>query len=207
MAYANWLQPSKTSGNGNDTVGVTAKSDNTGRNSRQTTITFKAANLADVARTVTQSGKPEFVTIQSTASVSKSGVTTLTISGTSNSSKLTFTLGSGATLSLTLPSYYTANSTQTNNGAAISGDPGASAEYNFSIAFSNIPANATVSNKTAQLIVTDNAGNTGTCTITQAAADATLSVSPASVTLDWDAYTQSGSASFTVTSNTNWTVE
>lgn len=207
MAYANWLQPSKTSGNGNDTVGVTAKSDNTGRNSRQTTITFKAANLADVARTVTQSGKPEFVTIQSTASVSKSGVTTLTISGTSNSSKLTFSLGSGATLSLTLPGTYTANSTSTSNGAAISGDPGASAEYNFSIAFSNIPANATVSNKTAQLIVTDNAGNTATCSITQAAADATLSVSPASVTLDWDAYTEGTNASFTVTSNTNWTVE
>jgi hypothetical protein len=207
MAYANWLQPSKTSGNGNDTVGVTAKSDNTGRNSRQTTITFKAANLADVARTVTQSGKPEFVTIQSTASVSKSGVTTLTISGTSNSSKLTFSLGSGATLSLTLPSTYTANSTSTSNGAAISGDPGASAEYNFSIAFSNIPANATVSNKTAQLIVTDNAGNTATCSITQAAADATLSVSPASVTLDWDAYTEGTNASFNVTSNTNWTVE
>lgn len=207
MAYANWLQPSKTSGNGNDTVGVTAKSDNTGRNSRQTTITFKAANLADVARTVTQSGKPEFVTIQSTASVNKSGVSTLTITGTSNSSKLTFSLGGGATLSLTLPGTYTANSTSTSNGATISGDPGASAEYNFSIAFSNIPANATVSDKTAQLIVTDNAGNTATCSITQAAADATLSVSPASVTLDWDAYTESTNASFTVTSNTNWTVE
>lgn len=207
MAYANWLQPSKTSGNGNDTVGVTAKSDNTGRNSRQTTITFKAANLADVARTVTQSGKPEFVTIQSTAQVSKSGVTTLTISGTSNSSKLTFSLGSGATLSLTLPGTYTANSISTANGAAISGDPGASAEYNFSIAFSNIPANATVSDKTAQLIVTDNAGNTATCSITQAASDATLSVSPASVTLDWDAYTEGTNASFTVASNTNWTVE
>ena len=58
-----------------------------------------------------------------------------------------------------------------------------------------------------QLIVTDNAGNTATCTITQAAGDATLSVSPASVQLDWNAATEGTSASFTVASNTNWTIE
>lgn len=207
MAYANWLIPSKTSGSGNDTVNVTAGADNTGRNARSTNMTFKAANVADVVRQVTQAGKPEFVTIESTKSVAKGGVTTLTITGTSNSSKLTFTLASGATLELTLPSSYTANSVATNNGAAISGDPGASAEYAFSIAFTNIGANPTISSKSAQLVVTDNAGNTATCTITQAAGDATLGVSPSSVQLDWNAATAQTSASFTVTSNTNWTIE
>ena len=207
MAYANWLIPSKTSGSGNDTVNVTAGADNTGRNARSTNMTFKAANVADVVRQVTQAGKPEFVTIESTKSVAKGGVTTLTITGTSNSSKLTFTLASGATLELTLPSSYTANSVATNNGAAISGDPGASAEYAFSIAFTNIGANPTISSKSAQLVVTDNAGNTATCTITQAAGDATLNVSPSSVQLDWNAASAQTSASFTVTSNTNWTIE
>lgn len=204
MAYASWLTPSKLSGSGNDTVNVSASSSNTGRNSRSTTVTFKAADCADVARTVNQAGKPEFVSIQSTASVVKAGVNTLTITGTSNSSKLTFSLSSGATLTLTLPGTYSAAGATTNNGAAISGDPGATAEYTFSIAFSDIAANTTVSAKTAQLVVTDNAGNTSTCTITQAAGDPVLSVSPASVDLPWDAST---SASFTVTSNTNWTVE
>ena len=207
MAYASWLVPSKTSGSGNDTVNVTAGSDNTGRNARSTNMTFKAANCPDVVRQVTQAGKPEFVTIQATASVSKDGVSTLTITGTSNSSKLTFSLASGGSLPLTMPTSYTANSISTNNGEAISGDPGATQEFPFSIAFSNIAANPDIADKTVQLIVTDNAGNTATCTITQAAGDATLEVSPASVQLDWDAYTQSTSASFAVTSNTNWTIE
>ena len=207
MAYASWLVPSKTQGSGNDTVNVTAGTDNTGRNARSTNMTFKAANCEDVVRAVTQAGKPEFVTIESAKSVDKDGVQTLTITGTSNSSKLTFSLASGGTLELTLPSSYTANSISTNNGAAISGDPGATQEFAFSIAFTSIGANPTITARSAQLIVTDNAGNTATCSITQAAGDATLSVSPASVQLDWNAATEGTSASFSVTSNTNWTIE
>ena len=207
MAYAQWLVPSKTSGSGNDTVNVTAGADNTGRNSRQTTMTFKAANCPDVERTVIQAGKPEFVTIESAKSVDKAGVATLTITGTTNSPKLTFALASGGSLPLTLPSSYNANSVSTDNGAAITGDPGATQEFPFSIAFTSIGANPTIAARSVQLIVTDNAGNTATCTITQAAGDATLSVSPASVQLDWNAATAETSASFTVTSNTNWTIE
>ena len=207
MAYASWLIPSKTQGSGNDTVNVTAGTDNTGRNARSTNMTFKAANCEDVVRQVTQAGKPEFITIESAKSVDKAGVQTLTITGTSNSSKLTFSLASGGTLELMLPSSYTANSVATDNGAAISGDPGATQEFAFSIAFTSIGANPTITARSAQLIVTDNAGNTATCTITQAAGDATLSVSPASVQLDWNAATEGTSASFSVTSNTNWTIE
>ena len=206
MAYASWLIPSKTQGAGNDTVNVTAGADNTGRNSRQTVMTFKAANCPDVERTVIQAGKPEFVSMQATAAIDKTGGT-ITITGTTNSSKLTFSLASGGTLDLTLPSTYLANSVSTNNGAAISGDPGASQEFPFSIQFANVGANPTITAKSVQLIVTDDAGNTATCTITQAAGDPTLSVSPASVQLDWNAATAETSASFTVTSNTNWTIE
>lgn len=206
MAYSAWLVPSKVQGSGNDTVNVTAGSDNTGRNARSTNMTFKAANCPDVVRQVTQAGKPEFVTMQATAAVDKTGGT-LTISGTTNSSKLTFSLASGGTLALTLPSTYNANSVATSNGAAIAGDPGATQEFPFSIQFTGIGTNPDITAKTCQLIVTDDAGNTATCTITQAAGDATLEVSPASVQLDWDAYTQSTSASFSVTSNTNWSIE
>ena len=206
MAYSAWLNPSKTSGSGNDTVNVTANADNTGRNARSTNMTFKAANCEDVVRQVTQAGKPEFVSIASAASIEKTGGT-ITISGTTNSSKLTFSLASGGTLVLTLPSTYNANSVTTNNGAAISGDPGATQEFPFSIQFANVGANPDITAKSVQLIVTDNAGNTATCTITQAAGDPVLSVSPASVQLDWNAATAETSASFSVTSNTNWTVE
>lgn len=200
MAYSNWLQPDKLSGNGNDTVNVSALSNNTGRNSRSTQVTFSAADCADVVRTVLQAGKPETTTMQSSAAATQAGGT-VTISGTSNSSKLTFTLGTGD-LSITLPSNYTAGGITTNNGAAISGDPGAAQEFAFSIAFS-VSANVSTSSKSKQVIVTDNAGNTATCTLTQAAGAAYLTVTPNSVEIPWDA---SQSKSFTVQSNTNWTI-
>lgn len=207
MAYASWLIPSKTSGSGNDTVNVTAGSNNTGRSPRQTTMTFKAANCEDVARTVIQAGKPEFVNIASAAAVSKDGQATLTIEGTTNSSKLTFTLASGGSLPLTLPATYLANSLNTNNGAAITGDPGSTQEFPFSIQFTDIAKNPVITERSVQLIVTDNAGHTATCLITQAAGDPVLEVSPATVQIDWNAFSESTSASFTVTSNTNWTIE
>ena len=200
MAYANWLQPSKTSGSGNDTVNVSALSNNTGRNARSTTVTFKAANCDDVLRTILQQGKPETSAIQSTAASESSGGT-VTITGTSNSSKLTFSLGTG-TLQLTLPSSYSAGGITTNNGAAISGDPGAVQEYNFSIALT-VPANPDIDSKSRQIIVTDNAGNAYTCTLTLAAGDAYLTVSQPSGDIPWDA---SSSVSITVESNTNWTI-
>ena len=200
MAYSSWLTPSKMSGNGNDTVNVSANANNTGRNSRSTTVTFSAANCEDVTRTVVQAGKAETTTIQSTAAATKSGGT-VTITGTSNSSKLTFSLGTGD-LSITLPASYTAGGVTTTNGAAISGDPGATQEYTFSIQFT-VAENTTISSPTKQIIVTDNGGHTATCTLTQAAGDAYLTVTPSSVEIPWDA---SESKSFSVSSNTNWTV-
>jgi len=200
MAYANWLQPSKTSGSGNDTVNVSALSSNTGRNARSTTVTFKAANCDDVLRTVLQQGKPETSAIQSTASATQQGGT-VTITGTSNSSQLTFSLGTG-NLTLNLPTSYTAGGVSTANGATISGDPGAVQEFTFSIAFT-VPANTDIEAKSRQIIVTDHAGNAHTCTLTLAAGEAYLEVSPTSVEIPWDA---SESKSFTVESNTNWTI-
>lgn len=200
MAYSSWLTPSKVSGSGNDTVNVSANANNTGRNSRSTSITFSAANCEDVVRTVVQAGKAETTTIASTATATKAGGT-VTISGTSNSSKLTFSLGTG-NLSITLPSTYTAAGVSTNNGTAITGDPGATQEFTYSIAFT-VGENTSTSSKSKQIIVTDNGGSTATCTLTQAAGDAYLTVTPASVEIPWDA---SESKSFTVSSNTNWTV-
>lgn len=204
MSYAAWLNPSPTSGSGNGTVSVGALSDNTGRNARSTTVTFTASGVSNVARTVNQAGKPEFVSIQSTAAPGQAGGT-LTLTGTSNSSKLTFSKSNDG-ITLTIPSTYTAAGVSTSNGAAITGDPGASAEYTFSITFT-VPANSTISSRTCQITVTDNAGNTSNCTITQAAGAATLSVTPASVDLVWNAYSTSATATFTVTSNTSWEVE
>lgn len=204
MAYASWANPSKTSGNGNDTVSWSASA-HTGREARQTTATFAASGVESKTLTIIQSGKTEFVSFDSaTAAVDKAGGT-LTITGTSNSSKLTFALTGTNGIGLVLPSSYSANSVNTNNGAAISGDPGASQQYAFSITFSNIGENTTISSKTSQLTVTPNSGSSAavTCNITQAAGDAYLTISPNSITIP-AAGTPAQSVS--VSSNTNWTI-
>ena len=201
MSYASWVTPNKNSGSGNDTVSWTGSA-HTGRNSRTTTATFSASGVESKTLTIIQAGKTEFVAMDDTATIAKTGGT-VTISGTSNSSKLTFSLTGTDNIGLTLPSSYTANSVSTNNGSAITGDPGATQEYSFSITFSSIGTNSGTSALTAQLTVTDNAGHTDTCTITQAAGDATLSISPTTINL-----TAAGVAdsAVTVTSNTSWTI-
>ncbi|MBO6237782.1 MAG: hypothetical protein J6N50_03225 [Bacteroidales bacterium] len=201
MAYASWATPNKQSGSGNDTVSWTGSA-HTGRSSRTTTATFAASGVESNTLTIIQAGKSEFVEMDDTGTVAKAGGT-VTISGTSNSSKLTFSLTGTNGIGLKLPASYTANSVSTNNGAAISGDPGATQQYAFSITFANIPANATIASLSSQLTVTDNAGHTDTCTITQAAGDAHLTISPTTINL-----TAAGVAdnSVSVSSNTSWTI-
>ena len=155
--------------------------------------------------TIIQSGKTEFVSFtSSTAAVDKAGGT-LTITGTSNSSKLTFSLTGTNGIGLTLPATYTANSVSTTNGAAITGDPGATQQYSFSITFTGIDENTTIAAKTSQLTVTPNSGSSAavTCDITQAAGDAYLTISPTTITIP-AAGTPAQSVS--VTSNTNWSI-
>lgn len=200
MAYASWVTPNKVSGNGDDTVAWTG-SVHTGRSSRTTTATFSASGVESKTLTIVQAGKAEFVTIDSTASVAKGGGS-VTISGTSNSSKLTFSLTGTNGIGLVLPSSYTANSVTTNNGTAITGDPGAAQEYSFSITFTGIGENTTIAALTSQLTVTPNSGTAATCDITQAAGDAYLTISPTTINL-----TAAGTAvNVSVSSNTSWTI-
>lgn len=199
MAYASWAHPNKTQGNGNDSVSWTG-SPHTGRTQRTTTATFAAAGVTSKTLTINQAGKTEFADIDDTASISQSGGTS-TISGTSNSSKLTFSL-SNNNIGLVLPSSYTAGGASTQNGVAITGDPGASAQFNFSISFKSIGENPTTSPRTTQLIVTDAAGHTDTCLITQAAGAAYLTISPVTIDLDADGTAQS----VAVSSNTSWNI-
>lgn len=204
MAYANWANPSKTQGNGNDTVSWSASA-HTGREARQTTASFSASGVESKTLTIIQSGKTEFVSFDdATATVDKAGGT-LTITGTSNSSKLTFALTGTNGIGLVLPSTYKANSVNTNNGTAITGDPGAAQEYVFSITFTGINENTSISELVSQLTVTPNSGASAaqTCTITQAAGDAYLTISPTTVTIP---AAGTPAQSVTVTSNTNWTI-
>lgn len=199
MAKAGWVKVSPEQGSGNATVNVSSPSPHTGRNVRSTTLTITAANVDAKTVSVTQQGKPAYVDAQDNATAAKTGQN-VTISGKANSAKLTFSLGLGS-LNVTLPSGYTAGGVSTSNGQDIAGDPGATAEYNFSIVLV-VPANETIGELTRQIIVTDENGKTDTCLLTQTAGNATLTVSKTAIELPY-----TGEAvSFEVMSNTSWII-
>lgn len=207
MARPSWLTINPGSGNGNGTIQFSGTG-HTGRVARTYVATVASTKTADCTVNVSQTAKDEFVTMQATASPAKTGGE-LTITGSSNSTKLTFSWkqSPAPTLVLKIPASYTAGGTSTINGTAISGDPGATAQYSFSIKFT-IPVNTTIGQLTATLVVTDAGGNTAQCVITQAAGDAYLWVGKMESTKTDCTIPQAGTAaSVQVFSNDAWTVE
>lgn len=168
-------------GTGNAKVSISC-SERTGRVATSP-VTFTAKmNGFSVSKSVSvvQEGKAEFVTLNKTAvSVDKRGET-VTITGVSNTSKLSF---SCAADEVTFNSY-TANGAATTNGVAIAGDPGASAQYAFSIPIT-VSVNTTASSKTYTLGILTAGGQTASVILTQVASeftyDLTLAASPTSI--------------------------
>lgn len=200
MAKVSWVKVDPSQGSGNATVNVSSLTEHSGRKVRTTILTWKAANVEDIQRTVKQAGKPEFVDIADSIYADKDGKV-VTIRGITNSQKLTFSFGRGD-LALTLPSTYIANSVFTNNGSVIAGDPGALAQFPFTISIT-VPANTEITPKTRQLIVTDEAGNQDVCVIISAAGDAYVTVAEGDIELDYIG----SPVAVQILSNTNWTIE
>lgn len=208
MAKAAWLTVNPASGNGNATVQNTGTV-HTGRIQRETTVTGVAVGVSpNKTYKVIQKGKPEFVSFTNGAetTVGKAGGT-LTITGKTNSSKLNFELVNLETravvaggLKLTLPSKYTAGGVETTNNVAITGDPGAQQEFEFSITFTGIAANTTIDELTAAMKVTTAGGQSAQIQIKQSAGDPVFSFGRETITLE-----ASGAAvSQTIVSNTSW---
>lgn len=200
MAKANWVKVDKSSGSNNATVNVSTTTDHTGRKARATVLTWKGSNVEDAQASVTQAGKPEFVDIDDAASSEPAGKV-VTISGITNSAKLTFSLGTG-NLEISLPSSYTANSITTNNGSAINGDPGALTEFPFSIKIT-VPANAGTTDLSRQIIVTDEGGHQDVCVLTLAGGEPYIRITPSVIELDY----KGTPVAVQVESNTSWTIE
>ena len=143
MAKPSWLTVSPMSGSGNGVLQNTGAA-HTGRNVRTGTVTVTATGVAQPKTyKVTQEAKPEFISIDNGADMAadKAGGK-VTVTGKSNSAKLAFSWV-GEAHSGTIAAAYTAGGTSTDNGEAIDGDPGASAEYNWSVELT-LPANETV---------------------------------------------------------------
>lgn len=168
-------------GTGNAKVSISC-SERTGRvDTSPVTFTAKMDGFSvSKSVSVVQKGKPEFVTINNSAvAVDKKGET-VTITGVSNTSKLSFSCPDNEVTF----SNYTANGASATNGVAIAGDPGASAQYAFSIPVT-ISANTTTSSKRYTMTVTTESEEVATVVFTQVASDftydLTLAASPTSI--------------------------
>lgn len=168
-------------GTGNAKVSISC-SERTGRvDTSPVTFTAKMDGFSvSKSVSVVQKGKPEFVTVNNSAvAVDKKGET-VTITGVSNTSKLSFS----CTANEVTFSSYTANGASATNGVAITGDPGASAQYAFSIPVT-VSVNTTASSKTYTLDITAAGGQKTAVVLTQLASDftydLTLSASPTSI--------------------------
>lgn len=191
------------SGDGNQVVTVSGEKYE-GRVQRTLQVEF-GAESGDVKKraTINQAPVAEFVEIDSTASVGKEGGA-VTINGTSNSTKLTFSLTPDKShpLTLAIPASYQAAGKATNNGAVIAGDPGETGKFAFSIVFSSIPKNANVNDLVNTLKVMAAGGQTANTVITQTAGDPFLEIDKDVINLDANGTHQT----IDVNANIRWTI-
>lgn len=190
------------SGSGDQAVSISGDK-YTGRLERTTNLIVVTNGGVQKALVVNQAAAAESVTSDSpTATVAKTGGN-VTITGKSNSTKLTFaaTPAEENGLTLQLPENYTAAGKQTANGTFIADDPGATGEFVWSITISNVPANVSIEELVATLSVTATGGQKAQVTITQAAGDSTLEIDKETINLDVNGSAQT----VNVTSNDEWT--
>lgn len=190
------------SGSGDQAVNFSGEK-HTGRLQRTINLTVTTNGGAKKALVVNQAATTEVVRSDSpNASVQKTGGN-VTITGKSNSTKLTFSVTPAEEngLTLQLPANYMAAGKNTANGAIIADDPGAAGEFVWSITIENVPANVTIEELTATLKVTAAGGRTANVTVTQAAGDSTIELDKETINLDADGTQQT----VNVTSNDSWT--
>lgn len=191
------------SGDGNQAVTVSGEKYE-GRVQRTQQVEFGAeSGGVKKSATINQAAAAEFVKINPTASVGKGGGT-VTINGTSNSTKLTFSLTPDEShpLTLKMPASYKAADKATNNGAVIADDPGATGAFSFSIVFSGIEKNTDVNDLVNTLKVTAEGGQTANTVITQAAGDPFLEIDKEVISLDANGTPQI----INVNANIRWTI-
>ena len=190
-AKPSWITLSAVEGTGNSQVDVTAPVYK-GRKGRSGLITVAVEDLSEDV-TLQQEGSTIWdVTTKSLAFVK--GGEAKKFTGNSNLAAITFVVDSNA--SWLTAGKLVVNKEQYNSGAEIEGDPGANNVYAFEITFT-AAANPTVKTRSGNITV-----NGQKYTVTQAAGDATLTVSPTALTFAAKGETKH----ITITTNTAWTI-
>lgn len=144
----------------------------------------------------------EFIEFDNKKPAVDKGGGTVTLTGKSNSKKITFSKGTGDIIDADLAAIkFTANGVSATSGTAISGDPGAKAKYSFSLTLT-AAANETIEARTQQIIATADGGQKATATLSQTAGDPFIEVAPTNIDVPQDGST----VQVTVDTNTTFTV-
>ena len=188
-----------STGSGDTTLKVKAQTPNSGNRVKQSAeFTVTAPGVSEPKKfTANILPKEEFVSFDNSGGV-------VTITCKSNSQKLTFKKGAGDIITEDISSIeYQANGSNTVNGVAIDGDPGATAQYTFTLTL-NAVENETIDARTQQITVEGAGGSSvsATLTLNQTAGDPTLEVSPTSIDVPQDG----SEVQVQVTTNTTFTV-
>lgn len=191
-AKPNWITLNAVEGTGNSQVNITAPGYK-GRKGRSGSITVTVEELTEDV-TLQQNGSMIWDVITKSLAFAKTN-DAKKFTGNSNLASITFTVDSNASSWLTA-SKLVVNNKNYNSGVAIEGDPGANDVYAFEITFT-AAANPTVNTRTGNIVV-----NGQKYTVSQAAGDASLSVSPTTLTFVAAGETKQ----ITITTNTAWTI-
>ena len=200
------IQVNPSSGSGNTPINFTASPANPGNRVKQSaTFSVQADGVGEpVQITANLLPKAEFVSFDNGASmaVDKAGGQ-ITITGKSNSAMLTFSKGSGEIISADVAAIeYQANGSAATSGVAIPNDPGATAEYAFTLTL-QAAANSPVEERTQTITVTCQTTSVKTTiTLNQTGGDPTIDVEPNSIDVPQDGT----EVTVQVTSNTTWTI-
>lgn len=196
------VSPSK--GSGDTTLQVKAEIANRGNRVNQiATFEVEGTGVAMKKRFVANHlPAAEFIDFDNKNPAVDKGGGTITLTGKSNSKKITFSKGTGDIIDANLAAIkFTANGATATSGTAISGDPGAKAKYSFSLTLT-AAANETIEARTQQIIAMADGGQKATATLNQTAGDPFIEVAPNEIDVPQD-----GSAvQVSVDTNTTFTV-
>lgn len=200
----NGIVVSPSTGSGDTILQVKAETANRGNRLTQTaTFEVEGSGVSEKKQFVANHlPAAEFIEFDNSNPAVDKGGGTITLTGKSNSQKITFSKGAGVIIGADLAGIkFTANGAGATSGINISGDPGAKAKYSFSLTLTAVE-NDTIEARTQQIIAVANGGQKATATLKQTAGDPFIEVAPTKIDVP-----QNGSAvQVTVDTNTTFTV-
>lgn len=200
----NGVVVSPSTGSGDTTLQVKAETVNRGNRVVQLAVFEVEGTGVAVKKQFVANHLPadEFIEFDNKNPAVDKGGGTVTLTGKSNSQKITFSKGTGDIIGADLAAIkFTANGVEVKSGTDISGDPGAKAKYSFRLTLT-AAANETIEARTQQIIATAKGGQKAMATLKQTAGDPFIEVTPTQI----DVPQNGSSVQVTVDTNTTFTV-